>query len=181
MSAKLDQMKLDLAAKQAAIASKPKIIEVPYHGCRTSWFCYHPKLNINLDTAFDEAMKSFMAQLTTWYDVCELVEDEVSVRSDKRIVTKDVKKDIKRMLQEIENIKDPYLVEALAMVLWDKVGAEQATDGTFLPGSEKATHHDLTLMSELKQMAEDIRFEDLGIKLARSTGAAELNRRTFTG
>lgn len=161
---KLDRLR-DRMSQVNSQAGKPSLLNIPYHGSRTGYFVYHPRKFPNQTTAYDEARKVFATTLKSWYDVLELYHDDSPL--SEKIITDAVKKDIQKILDEIEKGRNPYDLEALAELLWNREGATQLEDGKFDGPSEKSTRHDLSWMSEIKRRAEELRHEDCGIILSK--------------
>ena len=84
-------------------------------------------------------------------------------------------------MDELDRDKDPYALEALAELLWDVEGAAQNVDGSFDHKSEKVQQHDLDFMSQIKKMAQEIKFEDLGIDIGKSLRPTDIVQHTYTG
>lgn len=176
---RLDEIKSRLA-KQAEDNKHITLIEVPYRGSRYDWICYHPKKNPNVVTAYDEAKAAFLSQLHAWYDTVAMYQSEQTM--SEIVVHKQLKKDVIKILAEIDQEHDPYLLEALGTVLWvDKEGAAQNEDGSFDHKSEKVQQHDLDFMSQLKTLAQEIKFKDLGVVLDRTLATKDLIQHTYTG
>ena len=155
------------------------LIDIPYRGSRTGFFVYHPKRNPNIETAYHEAKIAFLSQLTAWYDTCALYSGEQTLSEP--VATKQLKKDIAKVVDELDRDKDPYALEALAELLWDVEGAAQNVDGSFDHKSEKVQQHDLDFMSQIKKMAQEIKFEDLGIDIGKSLRPTDIVQHTYTG
>lgn len=165
---KLEAIKDRLEQARSANGKSPLLV-LPYHGCRSGYFVYHPRKFPNFETAYQEARKVFMATLDSWYDVLELYHDDSPL--SEKIITDAVKKDIKKILEELDKERNPYALESLAETLWMKEGATQLSDGSFDGQSEKSTRHDLTMMQEIKRRAEELKHEDLGVKLEKPFNA----------
>jgi len=159
--------------------SDTKIIPVAYRGGRTSYFVFHPVLQWNIDTRYNVSKDNFLRQLNTWYEVCELYKDDMVLSEN--VTPKSLKRDVMKVIAEIDQTHDVYLLEALAESLWDKEGAIQYEDGKFDGPSEKIQSHFLPMMSELSKRADELRAEDIGIRAPYQTTASMLNRRTWTG
>ncbi len=179
---KLDQIRKTLAEEKAANerdVTPLLILKIPYYGARTGWRVYHPLKCYNPEKAFQFAKRNFMAELKAWYDVVQLYHDDM-VLSEK-VITEGVKKEVDKVLVEIDRAPDPYLLEALAEVLWDKDGAVQLEDGVFDGPSEKTDRHELTMMVELRRRAEELKHLDLGVRLDKPTPSEQLVKHTWSG
>jgi hypothetical protein len=176
---KLDEIKARIA-RQSETSKHIKLIDVPYRGSRYDSICYHPLKNPNIVTAYDEAKASFLVQLHGWYDTAGMYQSEQTL--SEIVIHPQLKKDLVKILYEIDKERDPYLLEALGTVLWvDKEGAAQNEDGSFDHKSEKVQQHDLDFMAQLKVLAQEIKFKDLGVVLNRTMNPAELIQHTYTG
>ena len=179
-----EQRKLDAIKKrleeQNKLTQHISLIDIPYRGSRHDWICYHPKKNPNVVTAYDEAKASFLTQLIGWYDTAHIYQSEQTL--SEIVVTKQLKKDIARILDEIDKEHDPYLLEALGTILWvEKEGALQSEDGSFDHKSEKIQQHDIDFMYALKKLASEIKHYDLGIIIDKAYAPTELIQHTYTG
>lgn len=182
----LKQTRLDAIKKQLVESKRDNlrdatsalILTPTYSGTRTSWRCYHPLKCQNSSKAFDFAKRNFMAELKAWYDVVELYSDEMPLSEP--IFAKAFKKNIEKLLVEIEKERDPYLIESLSAVLWDKEGSDLNEEGKY-DKSEKTSQHDLTSMQELKQMAEELRHQDFGVEAKKRIGESDLTQHGWGG
>lgn len=156
-----------------------QLLKTVYRGGRSSCFVFHPAKQPNLDTRYMESKAIFMSQLNTWYEVCELYRDDMVLSEN--ITPASLKKDVLKMIAELDIEKDVYKLEALAEALWDKDGAQQNADGSFEKGSEKIEQHYLPTMAELDKRAKEILSDDVGIQLSQVTPASGVARRTWTG
>lgn len=161
-----------------APATQPKtIIKVPYHGERASYFVYHPVNQWNSLTAFSEAKSAFLAMWKEFLDVVELYEDEQT--HHEKIVTKETKRDVHRLVNEIsgESCRNVYCLEALSEVLFDRRNTDEDEDGR---GRKTETHY-IPLHSDLEKRGQEIRAMDMGLKMARPIGQHETIRRSWSG
>jgi hypothetical protein len=175
---RLDQIRMQVQDATSDVR-KPHIIDTPYRGIRTSFFVYHPKLNPNIVTAFDEALKVFHAQLQAHINVAEMYNGEMT--RHEAVLPKDTLKGIKQLLIEIEAKRDVYILEALAEALWDKEGANQDAAGNFEGESEKTDKHFLPFFADLEERAKVIRAEDFGLTVGRTFGKADIIKRSWVG
>lgn len=153
-----------------------KDIKIPYNGIRTTWFVYHPLKQWNQITAFNDSMKIMHDQIKSWYDIVELYEDE-QTRSEK-VISDEAKRDIKLLLADIEKTKDPYMVEALAEALFDKVNHDEEDESG---KGRKTEKHYIPYFKELEHRAAELKAMDLGITVPSGHRVGEPIRRTFTG
>lgn len=155
------------------------ILKTVYRGGRSSCFVFHPAKHWNLETRYNDAKAEFMRMLNNWYEVCELYQDEMTLSEN--VSPASLKKDVVKMVNEIDDSRDPYLLEGLAEFLWDKEGGIQYEDGSFDGPSEKTQTHFLPTMAEVIQRAAEIKSIDLGIQLPHVTTAKNVSRRTWAG
>lgn len=156
-----------------------QLLKTVYRGVRGSYFCFHPAKHANLDTRYHEAKQIFMKMLNDWYEVCELYKDDMVLSEN--ITPASLKKDVLKIVAEIDQKQEVYKLEALAMILWDKEGAQQREDGTFEKGSEKIESHFLPTMTEVSKLADELLAADVGVQLKDAIPESQLTRHTWTG
>ena len=71
-----------------------------YNGERTSHMVYHPVKHGSTEVAWPVVQKEFVRMYKEWLDVTELYEDEMTLTE--HIVSPEVRKDILKILDEIE-------------------------------------------------------------------------------
>ena len=177
-NSKLDSIRNDIAILREK-TKHVKLIDIPYRGGRTSCFCYHPKTNPNFLTAYEEAKAELLLQIHGWLDVVRVYESEMNL-SEKIVSDNDVR-DIFKVIEEADKDRDPYILEALGEMIFDKEGATQNEDGSFDHKSEKAQQHSLDFMAALKKRAQDIKFEDFGINIGKEVSKTDVIKHTWSG
>ena len=135
-------------------------IHFSYNGERTSHFVYHPAKSGGPLTAWKSSRDEFVKMFKTWLDVCELYEDEQKLSEP--VVSNEVKKDILKILDEIETdeVQRCYLIEALAEALWDKPSHDESDDAHT---GRKCETHFLPTMKELERRAAELKAMDIGL------------------
>lgn len=173
---KKDDLITDLSQKDFLLPP-PRIF--PYRGIRLSWFAYHPAVQGIDEFSYMRSQRIFLDQWNEWCKTVELYRGEMTL--SEKVVVPQLKKDAAKVLKEIDVVRDPHMLEAMAMTLWDKSGATQDETGKFIGSSEKILRHEFVTMREMNQIAKELRHQDTGMTTGFIIPANQLVRRTWSG
>jgi len=142
-----------------------------YRGARSSFFVFHPKNYQRKDptsqAVYLDVLNLLLKQLNAWYETCELYQDEMQLSEG--VTFKNLKADIKLLLESIKKDNDVYQLEALAEVLWDK-DTEEKTQKHFIPSHE-----------DIRNRGLEIRAEDSNIEVPQAFKISKVIKRTYGG
>ncbi len=145
-----------------------QIIGFPYKGSRGSYHVYHPAKHgpESMDGQWARAKAEFIEKLTNFVAVCEMYTDQQTMHE--KVGGTDWQKDILRFVEAIEREgANLYELEALAECIFDV--------------DDKSTQRQTTYHSELKRIAEEIRFDDSGLISPIAIDPSVIQRVGFTG
>lgn len=143
-------------------------IGFPYKGSRGSYHVYHPAKHgpPTMDGQWQRAKAEFVEKLKDFVAVCELYTDQQTMHES--VGGEEWKREILRFVESIERDgSSVYELEALCECLFDV--------------DEKTSQRSTTYHSEIKKMAEEIRFDDSGLISPIAIDPGIIQKVGFTG
>lgn len=140
------------------------LLNVPYHGSRTGWYIYHPRLHYGL--SFENAKDRFLKQIDVFLEAAKMFSEDVTFSEP--VAPQGFRKLVTELIEAIDKetkldrVKGMYRLEALCELIFED--------------QDKNGRHYLPTMTEIMRRAETIEHEDhqkgldlVGLKPIRHT------------